>query len=82
MLGSPIRAEDAGLSTLPKVSGKLDQEINQAAGIAVDKSPSDLDSEVKDLDATRAAIDERKTPTISLGVSGWVGEQVQYDIKQ
>ncbi len=80
--GSSARAEDPGLSNASKASGKIDQEIDQAAGIVVDKSPADLDSEVKDLDATRAAIDQRKTPAISLSVSGWVSQQVQYNVKQ
>jgi hypothetical protein len=81
-LGSAVRAEDAGPSTSSKASQKIDQDINQAAGIVVDKSSSDLDSEVKDLDATRAAIDQRKVPAISLSVSGSVGQQVQYNLKQ
>lgn len=72
-------AEDAGAS---RPSAKVDQDIDQAAGIVVDKSPSDVDSEVKDLEATRAALDKQKTPAISLSVSGWVDQQVQYNVKQ
>jgi hypothetical protein len=34
---------------------------------------------VKDFESTRASIDQKKPPTVSLSVSGWVGQQVQYD---
>jgi hypothetical protein len=75
-LGSGARADDLALPGMrPPV--KIDQDINQAAGIVVDKSPADVDSEVKDLDATRAAIDKQKVPAISLSVSGWVSQEVQ-----
>ena len=80
-LNTGARADDLTLPGLrPPV--KIDQDINQAAGITVDKSSSDINSEVKDLDATRAAIDKQKVPAISLSVSGWVSQEVQYNVKQ
>ncbi len=80
--GTAALAEDTGYPTASRLPSKVDQDINQVAGTLVDKSPADIDSAVKDLDATRAAIDKQKTPAISLGVSGWVGEEVQYNVKQ
>ncbi|MFT3729950.1 MAG: hypothetical protein QM780_00795 [Hyphomicrobium sp.] len=73
-------AGDAGPATGGQTSSKLDQQINQAVGS--NGASEDVDARIKDLDATRAAIDEKKPATISLGVSGWVTQQVQYNIKQ
>jgi hypothetical protein len=79
--GTAAYAEDTGYSTTSRLSPKVDQDINQAAGILVDKSPADIDSEIKDLDATRAALDKQKTPALSLSVSGWVTQETQFNVK-
>lgn len=60
---------------------KLDQQIDQAVRSGSNASSSELDARVRDLDATRTAIDEQKKPTVSLSVSGWVDQQVQYNVK-
>lgn len=44
------------------------------------KNASDADARdedaAADLESTRAALDRRSGPAVSVGVSGWVGEQV------
>src|SRR5262245_15798195 len=77
-----VQADDAAPSSSSKLSSKVEQDINQATSIAADKSSSDLDARVRDLEDTRTAIDKQKAPAVSLSVSGWVGEQVQYNMKQ
>jgi hypothetical protein len=54
----------------------LDPNIPLAKGTDTKQSPADLDAETSDLETSRAAIDRRAGPAITLGVSGWVGEQV------
>jgi hypothetical protein len=39
-------------------------------------SAQDETSSIDDLEASRAAVDRTSKPSISLGVSGWVSEQV------
>jgi hypothetical protein len=65
-----------------RISPKVDQEINQAVGSSTGASSADVDAQIRDLESTRTAIDQQKQPAISLGVSGWVDQQVQYNVKQ
>lgn len=78
-LNPPALADDT--SAAKKSSSTLDQQINQAVGSSGGASPSDLDARVRDLDSTRTAIEQQKKPTVSLSVSGWVDQQVQYNMK-
>ncbi|MFA5955505.1 hypothetical protein [Hyphomicrobium sp.] len=83
-LPSFASAEDLGTVDAPRgaqVPAKLDQQIDQAVRSGSNASSSELDARVRDLDATRTAIDEQKKPTVSLSVSGWVDQQVQYNVK-
>ena len=78
-------AEDlggTGASQSGQVPSKLDQQIDQAVKSNGATSAPDMDSRIRDLESTRTAIDQQKKPTISLGVSGWVDQQVQYNVKQ
>ena len=54
----------------------LEPTMPLAKGKVVDQSPTGIDSATSDLESTRAAIDRRTGPTITLGVSGWVSGQV------
>ncbi len=77
-------ADDFGVVNSPKgtqVPGKLDQQIDQAVRSSSGTSSSELDARVRDLDATRTTLDQQKTPTVSLSVSGWVDQQVQSNVK-
>lgn len=78
-LAPPALADDT--SAAKKSSSSLDQQINQAVGSSGGASSSDLDARVRDLDSTRTAIEQQKKPTVSLSVSGWVDQQVQYNMK-
>lgn len=78
-LAPPVLADDT--SVAKKSSSSLDQQINQAVGSSGGASSSDLDARVRDLDSTRTAIEQQKKPTVSLSVSGWVDQQVQYNMK-
>jgi hypothetical protein len=62
-------------------SSKLNQQIDQAIGSA-GASSQDVDSRIKDLETTRANIDGKRPPAVSLSVSGWVSQEVQYNVKQ
>lgn len=64
------------------LSAKVDQDINQAVSGDAGTSSADLDSRIQELESTRAAIDEKRPPKVSLSVSGWVSQEVQYNIKQ
>jgi hypothetical protein len=82
-LSAAVRADDLGsASPSHDLSAKINQDINQAAGIVVDKPSADVESQIKDLEATRAAVDQGKGSAISLSVSGWIAEQTQFNIKQ
>ncbi len=83
------RADDFGSQTLPHdpahdpaLAAKINQDIDKAAATSSAKSSADVEQRINDLEATRSAVDQRKGSPISLSVSGWVGEQVQYNIKQ
>ena len=82
-LSAAASAEDLGSvgGANPGLAVNIDHDIKRAAA-AGDQASGDLDSRIKDLEATRAAGDQGKTPAISLSVSGWVSQQVQYNIKQ
>jgi hypothetical protein len=67
------RAEDL---SAPNLSIKLDDARPLDTGAAPQSPGLDDASKLTDLEATRAAIEHRVTPALSLGVSGWVGEQV------
>lgn len=57
---------------------KSDGFADRASGTGLEPSSSGSASDAAaDLEATRATIDQRTKPSISLSVSGWVGEQVQ-----
>jgi len=87
-LGTSAFAGDlgsAGSFADPGLSANIDHDIKRAtaAGTATDQAPGDVDTRIKDLEATRAAVDQHKGgPAVSLSVSGWVSQQVQYNIKQ
>jgi len=84
-LGAPARADDFGSQTPshdPALAAKINQDIDKATGISAAKPSADVEQRINDLEATRSAVDQRKGSPISLSVSGWVGEQVQYNIKQ
>ncbi|MGO4682966.1 hypothetical protein [Hyphomicrobium sp. 2TAF46] len=84
-LGAAARADDLGSLTPPHdpaLAAKINQDIDKAAGISAAKPSTDVEQRINDLEATRSAVDQRKGSPISLSVSGWVGEQVQYNIKQ
>ena len=66
------RAEDL---SAPNLSIKLDDARPLDTG-AAPQLPGDDASMVTDLEAARAAVEQRVTPALSFGVSGWVGEQV------
>ena len=51
-------------------------DVHQMDTGATAQSREDDASKVTDLEATRAAIDRHAAPALSLGVSGWVGEEV------
>jgi hypothetical protein len=70
-ISSP-RAEDL---SAPNLSIKLDEARPSDTGEAPQSREDDA-SKVTDLEAMRAAVEQRVTPALSLGVSGWVGEQV------
>lgn len=78
LLVTQAAADDA--NTAKRAPATLDQQINQAVGSG-GQSSSDMDARVRDLEATRTAIDQQKKPTVSLSVSGWVDQQVQYNVK-
>lgn len=78
VLVSPAAADDT--STAKRAPSTLDQQINQAVGSG-GSSSSDMDARIRDLEATRTEIDQQKKPTISLGVSGWVNQQMLYNVK-
>ena len=83
--GAAVRADDFGSATPahdPALAAKINQDIDKAAGIGSAKSSTDVEQRINDLEATRSAVDQRKGSPISLSVSGWVGEQVQYNVKQ
>ena len=66
------RAEDL---SAPNLSIKLD-DAHPWDTRAAPQSLQDDAAKVTDLEAARAAVEHRVTPALSLGVSGWVGEQV------
>ena len=72
------RAEDPGVKSSNdlRVSPSTDQLPRQVDTTVTGQSSTDSTSTVDDLEATRAAIDRRNGPAISLTVSGWVAEQV------
>src|SRR5690242_7189903 len=78
-LPGAAQAGDAGgnaASGAPAVS-KVDQDINRAVGGVGSASSADAEDRVKDLEATRAEIDQKKPPAVSLSVSGWVVQETQ-----
>ena len=83
LLGN-VRADDLGAASAARgarAPSHLDQQIDQAVASGGGASTSDLDSRIRDLESTRTAIDQQKKPTVSLSVSGWVDQQVQYNVK-
>lgn len=84
-LGAAARADDFGSQTPPHdpaLAAKINQDIDKAAGMGAVKPSADMEQRINDLEATRTAVDQRKTAPISLSVSGWVSQQVQYNVKQ
>ncbi len=83
--GAAARADDFGSippAHDPALAAKINQDIDKAAGASAAKPSADVEQRINDLEATRSAVDQRKGSPISLSVSGWVGEQVQYNVKQ
>lgn len=80
-LSGNARADDTSAARGARAPSHLDQQIDQAVASGGGTSASDLDSRIKDLESTRTEIDQQKKPTVSLSVSGWVNQQVQYNVK-
>jgi len=81
--GASVRAEDlslSGSSQFPAVPSKLSRDINSAAGHPADKPSTDVEAQIRDLEASRAAVDQRKTAPISLSVSGSIIQEFQYNV--
>lgn len=78
-LAGAAQAGDVGgnASSGAPAASKVDQDINRAVGGVDSASSADVDSRIKDLEATRTAIDGKKPPAVSLSVSGWVVQQTQ-----
>ena len=79
VITSPARAGGLSLDkTGTAASGPIGLEttIPLAKSKDTDQSQTSIDSATSDLESSRAAINRRTGPAITLGVSGWVGEQV------
>ncbi|MET0408506.1 MAG: hypothetical protein ABW006_09080 [Hyphomicrobium sp.] len=77
---SGVRAEDfnSAADSHGALSAKVDKQIDQAVNSSDAASSADVDARIKDLESTRTAIDQKTPPKVSLGVSGWVSQEVQY----
>lgn len=81
--GAAAWAEDLSLSgadQYPGVSQKLGRDINNATGSLADRPSGDVEAQIRDLEASRAAVEQRKTPAVSLSVSGSVSQEMQYKV--
>jgi hypothetical protein len=65
---------NADVQHIDKSGGSLDRAVG--TGLEPSSSGSASDA-AADLEATRAAIDQRTKPSVSLSVSGWVGGEVR-----
>jgi len=76
-LTSPLRAEDLSVPSLGNKSLAINpSDVRQSDTATTAPSQGDDASKVTDLESTRAALDRHAGPALSLGVSGWVSEQV------
>ena len=85
LFGVAAQAGDLGSgssSAGAQAPSKVDQEIDQAVGQGGSSSSGDVDAQIKDLEATRTEINQKRPPAVSLGVSGWVTQEIQINGKQ
>ena len=75
VLATSLSAGAQNLTAHPIDSGSL--SINPT-NTDESQSRGDDASRTADLESTRAALDRRSGPALSLSISGWVGEQVIY----
>jgi hypothetical protein len=80
VLATSFSAGAQNLTVHPIDSGSLSINPDDVRQTNTDESQSRGDdaSRVTDLESTRAALDRRSGPALSLSISGWVGEQVIY----
>ncbi len=73
----PVRAQDL---TAPPSDARTpsirSDDVGTAESLQKEQAQVDDASSVTDLESTRAALDHRGGPAVSLSVSGWVAEQV------
>jgi hypothetical protein len=73
------RAEDLNVPNLDNKSIAINpNDAHQTDAAVAAQSRGDDASRINDLESTRAALDRRAGPALSLSISGWVGEQVIY----
>jgi hypothetical protein len=71
------RAADLSVPNLDNKSLAIKpDDVRQSDAIAAAQTRDDDTFRIKDLESTRAALDRRAGPALSLSVTGWVGEQI------
>jgi len=71
------RAEDLSVPSLGSKSLAINpDDVRQSDPAAAAQTRDDDATRTNDLESTRAALDRRAGPALSLSISGWVGEQV------
>jgi hypothetical protein len=71
------RAADLSVPNLDNKSLAIKpDDVRQSDAIAAAQTRDDDTSRINDLESTRAALDRRAGPALSLSVTGWVGEQI------
>ena len=79
MTTSSAMCEDLSLGKTGKndaSSISLDPSIPPAKDAGANRSATDVDQSITDLESTRAAVNRHSGPVVTLSVSGWVSEQV------
>jgi hypothetical protein len=64
------------------LAAKINQDIDRAVSGGAGTTPADIDSRIQDLEATRTALDQKRPSPVSLSVSGFVSQEVQYNARQ
>ena len=71
------RAADLSVPNLDNKSLAIKpDDVRQSDAIAAAQTRDDDTFRINDLESTRAALDRRAGPALSLSVTGWVGEQI------
>ena len=71
------RAADLSVPNLDNKSLAIKpDDVRQSDAIAAAQTRDDDTFRINDLKSTRAALDRRAGPALSLSVTGWVGEQI------